>query len=585
MDRVSSEAVVHEVGMTVESFRRQLRSEVESICKELGRNYDRDQDRGYAFEIWCSELLLRMEGLEGDQSEFVYGSNDIKIDIAFDDDESKVLYIAQTKYVNINTNPDIPETEVNDFFSRHDMLIKDERWLQKFASDEIHDLLSDYRERAKKGWTIQWFFISTGRASERTKQTARGHDEKVKVKYPNISFTLCDFHDLKELYIRSRSIEASISDYLEIQFPSAAYITKKKPYLTMAALVKGNSLVNLYRKERDSLFAYNIRTFLGKRVNKEIVDTARHQPSDFYYFNNGVSAICTRIEDLGANRFRFYSFQVINGAQTIGSLAAVRDLSSECEVLIRITESGSVKTEKGFNADIIRFNNTQNVIKSSDFRSNDKIQLWLEDRFNKLRPRGAIERPIKYIRKRSFHRVKAATALKFEELAKIRFAFLHEPTRCVADPRSLWTLGEDGGYYEQSFGLGGGEIVDVWNDETFNQAVLAVLVFLELMDRIKNLITQNKSEFYFLQRLRFWGVSLFKEYISAKSILLEDLLVSRTKFDECMDVFWKALIQNLIIAHQGAVRDNISNFALVRNDSRWSETKKTFLLMVKAGAI
>jgi hypothetical protein len=97
MDRVSSEAVVHEVGMTVESFRRQLRSEVESICKELGRNYDRDQDRGYAFEIWCSELLLRMEGLEGDPSEFVYGSNDIKIDIAFDDDESKVLYIAQIR--------------------------------------------------------------------------------------------------------------------------------------------------------------------------------------------------------------------------------------------------------------------------------------------------------------------------------------------------------------------------------------------------------------------------------------------------------------------------------------------------------
>jgi hypothetical protein len=580
----TSEAVAQEVGMTVESFRRQLRSEVESICKELGRSYDRDQDRGYAFEVWSSGLLLRMEGLEADPGEFVYGSKDIKIDVAFDDEESKVLYIAQTKYVNINSNPDIPETEVNDFFSRHELLIRDEKWLQKFATDEIHDLLSDYRERVKKGWTIRWLFISTGRASDRTKQTAQGHDEKIKPKYPNISFTLCDFHDLKELYIRSRSIEAAISNYVEIQFPSSAYITKKKPYITMAALVKGNSLVNLYRKERDSLFAYNIRTFLGKRVNKEIVDTARNQPTDFYYFNNGVSAICTRIEDCGANKFRFYSFQVINGAQTIGSLAAVRDLSSECEVLIRITESGSVKTEKGFNADIIRFNNTQNVIKSSDFRSNDRIQLWLEDRFNKLKARGAIDVPIKYIRKRSFHRVKAAIPLKFEELAKIRFAFLHEPTRCVADPRSLWTLGEDGGYYEQSFGLGG-EIVDVWNDEAFNQTVLAVLIFLELMERIKGLIKENKPEFYFLQRLRFWGVSLFKEYIAAKNILVDDLLSSRAKFEEYVDVFWKALVQNLIIAHQGAVRDGISNFALTRNETRWSETKKTFLLMVKARAI
>jgi hypothetical protein len=49
-------------------------------------------------------------------------------------------------------------------------------------------------------------------------------------------------------------------------------------------------------------------------------------------------------------------------------------------VLLRITEGESVKTEKGFNADVIRFNNTQNIIKSSDFRSNDPIQLWLEKR-------------------------------------------------------------------------------------------------------------------------------------------------------------------------------------------------------------
>jgi hypothetical protein len=98
------------------------------------------------------------------------------------------------------------------------------------------------------------------------------------------------------------------------------------------------------------------------------------------------------------------NFQIINGAQTIGALKSAKDLSSETEVLLRITQGESVKTEKGFNADVIRFNNTQNIIKSSDFRSNDPVQLWLEKRFNDLRPRGAQQKRIVYVRKRSLPR-------------------------------------------------------------------------------------------------------------------------------------------------------------------------------------
>jgi AIPR protein len=52
--------------------------------------------------------------------------------------------------------------------------------------------------------------------------------------------------------------------------------------------------VNLYKKEREKLFAYNIRSYMGKKgINRDIIETARNSAADFYYFNNGVSAICT----------------------------------------------------------------------------------------------------------------------------------------------------------------------------------------------------------------------------------------------------------------------------------------------------
>jgi hypothetical protein len=378
------------VSMTVEAFRQTLKQEVEAICKDIGKSYDREADRGYAFELWAADLLIRNHDLEIDRHICTFRSNDLKIDIAFDDEESKSLVLVQTKFVSLSSNPDVSEDEIITFFDRHDTFMKQADWIREHASDELHDLISDYPERVVHEWNVNFYFISTGKASERIKQLILQKQQDIKKTYPNVNFFLWDFYDLKEEYIRSHSIEADISEAVEIHFAKNAYIIKGEPHRTLLSIVKGTTLSSLYKKEHERLFAYNIRTFLGKRVNKPMIDTAITRPEDFYYFNNGVSAVCTQIHDLGNNKYRFDNFQIINGAQTVGSLAQIPHLGPKCEVVLRITEGISVKTEKGFNADIILYNNTQNVVRASDFRSNDNIQLWLEDRFAKIKARGAL---------------------------------------------------------------------------------------------------------------------------------------------------------------------------------------------------
>ncbi|HVY28187.1 MAG TPA: AIPR family protein [Polyangiaceae bacterium] len=94
-------------------------------------------------------------------------------------------------------------------------------------------------------------------------------------------------------------------------------------------------------------------------------------------------------------------FQIINGAQTLGTLAR-SDPKGDLEVLFRLTKGLDVKSEKGFNRDIIQFNNTQNVIKVSDFRANDPIQARLAAEFERYASKPHIPR-IRYVPKRTFN--------------------------------------------------------------------------------------------------------------------------------------------------------------------------------------
>jgi hypothetical protein len=220
-------------------------------------------------------------------------------------------------------------------------------------------------------------------------------------------------------------------------------------------------------------------------------------------------------------------------------------------------------------------------VRASDFRANDKIQLWLESRFNSVKARGAIKFPLRYVRKRSFHRVREASPIKLEELAKIRYSYLYEPTRCIADPRSLWTTVEDGGFYEHAFGVSG-ELEDSWSNGVFEETLFATTVFIEIMDRIKKLIKQDRSKYFFLQRLRYWALALAAIHVRLKKINHSELLESRLSFEKWFDEFWRDIFRELVSAHTRAQEDKISNFALTRSDTRWERVKQQLDLVLGA---
>jgi len=238
----------------------------------------------------------------------------------------------------------------------------------------------------------------------------------------------------------SRGGRSSIIEFQSGDYPSFMLVTG------------GMQIVELYKKAKDALFTLNIRNYIGSTAtNKQIIRTARQQPKDFFHFNNGISALAREVRILGEGKIETRGLQIINGAQTVKALskAAIEGaLSPDLKVLLRITEvRQGYGGDAGFAQQITRFNNTQNVIKVSDFRSNDPVQNDLREKFDYSR----FGKRVEYVPKRTDKRQGRSIQIRMEEFAKVIHAFLYDP---VSFSGSTSYLFDDDGGYAKVFGDG-----------------------------------------------------------------------------------------------------------------------------------
>lgn len=144
-----------------------------------------------------------------------------------------------------------------------------------------------------------------------------------------------------------------------------------------------SDLVALHQKHKKALYERNIRYFLGSResdVNKSIQDTLRKAPDEFFYLNNGITALADLVEapqgSKASKRLRLRGLSVINGAQTISSAAEFVTQNPDCDissakVLVTIIKADS---EGKFGRSVTRARNHQNPVSTGNFASLDPRQ-------------------------------------------------------------------------------------------------------------------------------------------------------------------------------------------------------------------
>jgi len=166
----------------------------------------------------------------------------------------------------------------------------------------------------------------------------------------------------------------------------------------LVAKMAVSEIAALFNRYGDRLLQRNIRRYLGlsgNRVNENICKTLSNpaERSNFYFYNNGVTFICTKFahNQLQAKNWQVKvdGLMVINGGQTcktiqsaLAQMAGSMDNIGTATVLVRLYELPS--EEDDLIRNITYATNSQNPVDLRDLRSNDGRQRQLEASIEEL---------------------------------------------------------------------------------------------------------------------------------------------------------------------------------------------------------
>ncbi|MGI5340254.1 AIPR family protein [Streptomyces sp. CA-181903] len=187
---------------------------------------------------------------------------------------------------------------------------------------------------------------------------------------------------LKEFH--SMVVEGTAGPRIELTVPIEQWGTVDVPYQAYYGLVQASEISSWYEKHGDRLFSQNLRKSLGNtEVNEGLTDTLLHNGQHFWYFNNGITALCDSIKKTprgGATHtygdFAIEGVSVVNGAQTVASIHRAGLKGSEAlegaRVWVRFISLEGCPP--GFATDVTRATNTQNSVENRDFVALDRQQ-------------------------------------------------------------------------------------------------------------------------------------------------------------------------------------------------------------------
>jgi DNA-binding transcriptional ArsR family regulator len=206
------------------------------------------------------------------------------------------------------------------------------------------------------------------------------------------------------------------------------------------------NVVNLKDEvNRDELFSFNIRRFLGLRkgsvswkIKQSLDDEEKRER--FWILNNGIVCLCTEFKEED-NTVNFKNFTIVNGAQTINTIARflVENplIDKPIWTVAKVLKVSETEVRKA--AEITEASNTQTPTSTRDLRATDlvhsKIEDWLRTEFD-----------LGYVYKRG---QRGINAVKMKDLAQAYVSFWREePNISFSRPRQIFA---NNSYYEDVF--------------------------------------------------------------------------------------------------------------------------------------
>lgn len=324
------------------------------------------------------------------------------------------------------------------------------------AAEEVRDALTDGGVHELQLWYVHNCKESRNVANELA-QALTTADSLIKRDFPEASVDVSVMEigraGLEDEYTR-RQAPILVSDESTFEIPGGFEICSKD-WSTFSTAVQVADLRSLWTNHKTKLMSPNIRDYLGvvrsnNNINFGIKETVKSQPDNFAIFNNGISVVVNdyELEDQdedGKQRLRVTGLGIVNGGQTTGALGSLDDAEAESTAGAMVMARFVKCTNVSVLSDIVKYNNTQNKVEATDFRSKDGVQDRLRKEFGSVpeadyrggRRGGATD---------AIQRVK--TLVPNSSVAQSLAAFHGEPNLAYNETRSIW---DDDAVYSRIF--------------------------------------------------------------------------------------------------------------------------------------
>lgn len=363
----------------------EIQNEVFFQLGNISENSTKHQKHSGLFVYFCTKQIL---GLSDDEAIecLVDGGNDFGIDaihIGEENDGEFIVTMLQTKYSkSLEGNKNFPQTGI-------EKLIKAVTYLYNPNSDlgtiniRLKTKVEEIRSYISDGVIpkIRIIACSNGlKWNNIAQQDINRFDNSSQVTWEHISH---------ETLIKMQQKSKPIDETLHLK--GKAIIEDMHFSRVCVGRISVKEIANLMEKYSDQLLEKNIRRYLGlsgNRVNQDIYNTLKEAPENFYFFNNGITIVCSdftynALQD-SDYQIKIKDLQIVNGGQTSKTLyEALKEMNSISEnayILVRIYKLDNHELA----LKITHATNSQNPVDLRDLRANDPKQIQLENSIAQL---------------------------------------------------------------------------------------------------------------------------------------------------------------------------------------------------------
>ena len=361
----------------------------EKIKDEIKQDYyvQNFPNEGQRFVAWYLRNVHLRDQNET-KADITDGADDKQIDAIYVDDDNSTIYVVQGKFVGADTIDAEPLREVLSAW----LQLKDLVRLQETANNRLKMKLAEVAIALDDDYDVMFELLTTGTLTPSAQDDFATYQAQfAKADDLPASIHLVDREELQRRYDLA----------LDRENPSISHTLKLEPgkYLSMDLAGTKVLLVSLPLKDcitfpgiKDgSLFQKNVRQSLGlsNAVNKGIKATIYDNGGDFFFYHNGVTAICNQIDLASDGTLKVRGLSIVNGCQSLNTILSCSEKVKTLDnayVMFRFYEIPQRER-----ADRISIStNSQSPVKPRDLRSNDKRVLGLKKLYEQKYPQGSL---------------------------------------------------------------------------------------------------------------------------------------------------------------------------------------------------